>query len=166
MVMSFCYRLKERGGFYYVIPLAASYCPICQSLLVMRATRQRVIWVNEEVKKILVIRRLHCENCNRIHHELPDCLVPYKRYGAKIIESIAANNTKDAPCPIGTVRRLRGWWAAVMPYFLNIIKSLVEKFGVRFGEPPAFRETVRAAVNSNNWVFAHQVCTRSASRPG
>lgn len=119
MVMSFNYRLEKRGGFYYVIALAASYCPICQSLLVMRATRQRVIWISEEVKKILVIRRLYCENCNRIHHELPDCLVPYKRYGTKIIESIAVNNTKDAPCPAGTVRRLCGWWEIVKAYGMN-----------------------------------------------
>ncbi|WP_307545897.1 DUF6431 domain-containing protein [Paenibacillus sp. V4I5] len=30
--------------------------------------------------KLLVIRRLHCSQCLKIHHELPDCIVPYKRY--------------------------------------------------------------------------------------
>ena len=122
---------------------------------------------NEEEKRILIIKRLYCKECGTYHHELPDCLVPYKRYGAEIIEHITDNRTYESVLmPSGTVRRIRKWREVVMPYFLNIIKSLIEKFGVRFGEPPAFRETVRAVVNSNNWIFARQVCTRSASRPG
>jgi hypothetical protein len=43
--------------------------------------------------------------------------------------------------------------------------TLTEKFGVSFGKPPAFKEIVRAVANSNNWVFAHQLFTRSESRP-
>ncbi|WP_242966792.1 DUF6431 domain-containing protein [Desulfosporosinus sp. FKA] len=31
---------------------------------------------------------MRCVNCRRIHHELPDCLVPYKRYESTCIESV------------------------------------------------------------------------------
>jgi hypothetical protein len=33
---------------------------------------------------------------------------------------------------------------------------------VSFGKPPAFKEIVQAAASSSNWIFAHQLCTRSA----
>ena len=163
------YRLDKQGGFLVVVALEASYCPVCQTILLMRATRKRVCWEGdtETDKAILVIRRLYCEACERIHHELPDCLVPYKRYSAEVIDNIVnGQTTKVIPCPDGTARRLRGWWQTVKPYFLGILMTLVAKFNVRFGEPPAFNEIVRAVANSNNWVFAHQVCTRSESRPG
>jgi len=55
---------------------------------------------------------------------------------------------------------------AVKSHFWDILQTRVEKYGAIFGAPPAFKELVRAAANSNNWVFAHQVCTRSPSRPG
>ena len=163
------YRLDEQGGFLVVIALEASYCPICQAMLLMRTTRKRVCWEGETEadKVILLIRRLYCEECERIHHELPDCLVPYKRYSAEVIENIVSGQvTKEIPCPESTARRLRRWWEAVKPYFLGILLTLVARFGVSFGEPPTFKEIVRAVANSNNWVFAHQVCTRSESRPG
>jgi len=155
-----------------------SYCPICRTLLLRRGTRQRIRYKSEEEKEVLVIRRLYCEKCDRIHHELPDCLVPYKRYSADVIENIISNRVSisQAPCPTDTVRRIRGWWNTVKVYFLHILQTLIEKFGISFSiqmdatngvqsqgsAPPALREIVRAVANSNNWIFAHQVCTRSA----
>ena len=132
----------------------------------VRGTRQRVLYKNDEDRQILVFRRLYCQECKRIHHELPDCIVPYKRYSADVIENIINNQTEAAPCPDDTVRRIRGWWLAIIAYFLHILETLEIKFAMSFGKPPTFRETVRAAANSNNWIFARQVCTRSAARPG
>ncbi|MCF8567984.1 DUF6431 domain-containing protein [Alicyclobacillus tolerans] len=34
----------------------------------------------------LIIRRLQCRDCKKIHHELPDILVPYKRHESASIE--------------------------------------------------------------------------------
>jgi hypothetical protein len=114
----------------------------------------------------LQIRRLYCGDCNRIHHELPDCIVPYKRHCAETIEKIVSGKTDDAPCETETIRRIMTGWSIVLPYFLKILDSLTAKHGARFGDPPAFREIVRAVVNSNNWVFAQAVCTRSDSMSG
>jgi len=159
------YRLEEQGGLFFVVTLEVSYCPICQGLVFTRGTRRRILYKSEEHKLILVIRRLYCEKCKCIHHELPDCIVPYKRYSAEVIENIIESPTEPAPCPSGTVRRILSWWAAVVPYFLCILQTLVQKLNVSFGKPPAFKEIVRAAASSSNWIFAHQLCTRSASRP-
>ena len=159
------YRLNETGGFFIVVALNESHCPICQAMLVMRATRERVWWLGNEEMRILLIRRLYCEDCKRIHHEIPDCLVPYKRYGADVIENIVSGEVraKDLPCPSSTVSRIRAWWKAVKSYFLQILVVLEARYKVSFGNPPAFREKVRAVANSNNWIFAHQVCTRSVN---
>ena len=47
----------------------------------------------------LVVRRLRCmnENCRRIHHELPDVVVPYKMHTAATFEKIIANDFQDTP---------------------------------------------------------------------
>jgi len=137
---------------------------VCGELLISRGRKKRVLWWSEEEKITLKIRRLHCEDCNKYHHELPDCIVPYKRYCADIIENIAVGQAQNIPCSENTVRRIRGWWEAVKPYFLHILLTLIEKMGASFGNPPAFREILRAVSNSNNWIFAHQICTRSELR--
>jgi uncharacterized protein YmfQ (DUF2313 family) len=56
------------------------------------------------------------------------------------------------------------WWKSVEPYFRSIMESLAEKYKIELHDPPAFKETVRAAVNTNNWMFADMLCTRSASQ--
>jgi len=66
MVLITHYRLEEQGGFFYVITMETSYCPICQEMLIRRGTRQRVLFKSEEEKQILVIRRLYpvINTCN------------------------------------------------------------------------------------------------------
>ena len=71
----------------------------------------------------------------------------------------------EAPCDNHTIRRVLTWWSIVLPYFLYILKSLSEKYRIKFGEAPAFVEIIRAVVNSNNWIFANSFCTRSAYAP-
>ena len=107
-----------------------------------------------------MIRRLLCCGCGRIHHELPDCVVPYKRHRAEAIEEMIAD-PEDAPFETSTIRRITAWWRGVLPYFLNVLKSLAEKYRTSFQTPPAFREIIRAAANSNSWTFANRICTRS-----
>lgn len=110
----------------------------------------------------LVIRRLRCDKCRRIHHELPDCVVPYKRHCSETIEKIISGSTVDIPCERRVIKRIKAWWSSVFSYFMSVLASLTEKYNIGFNDPPAFCETVRAAVNSNNWIFAVRVCTRSA----
>ena len=153
------YRLEHHGGFYYVISLEASCCPICGKALILRGYRQRKLIDSidgNEQKIILVIRRLRCGECNRIHHELPDRIVPYKRHCAETIEKITTGSD-EAVCENRFASRILAWWSAVRPYFLNILKSLAQKHGTFYEDPPAFKGIVRAAVNSNNWVFAHSI---------
>jgi len=113
--------------------------------------------------KTLMIRRLVCHKCNQIHHELPDCVVPYKRHCAGTIEKIIIGDI-NVPCESRTIRRILAWWHIVLPYFLSILEALAEKY--KIGITPAFRKIVRAVVNSNCWIFKNSFCTRSAVNTG
>lgn len=129
----------------------------------MRGLRLRLLVDCNGQKLKLLIRRLYCPKCRRIHHELPDCIVPYKRYCAGIIEEIISGKKQRVVYDYKTISRMLSWWNAVLPYFQNIIKSLAEKYKSGFDEPPTFKEIVRAAANTNNWIFANLICTRSAA---
>jgi hypothetical protein len=98
--------------------------------------------------------------------ELPDCMVPYKRHCAETIEKAINDKPTDAPLDDRALRRIKRWWGVVLPYYLNILKSLAEKYKTLFNPAPAFKAVVRAAVNSGNWIFARDICTRSGSMSG
>jgi hypothetical protein len=100
-------------------------------------------------------------------------MVPYKRHCAETFEKILAlgADTGDAgvnqsiPCENKTISRIVLWWKSVLPYFLNVMKSLSIKLNIPYNPAPAFGEIVRAVVNSGSWIFAHFICTRSVVRP-
>jgi hypothetical protein len=63
-------------------------CPICHSYLNYRDSRIRIRKKEGGIKERLMIRRFYCKNCHSYHHELPDCLVPYKHYEAEVISGV------------------------------------------------------------------------------
>ena len=94
-------------------------------------------WYNSEVHYIIV-RRMKCTSCNKLHTELPDCLAPYKQYAAEIIENeidgIVCEDdicTEDRPCD-KTVNRWNHWLFNLDPFILrslfSILKSLINSF--------------------------------------
>ncbi len=66
-------------------------------------------------KSVLIIRRLRCPNCRRLHNELPDCVTPYKHYAAETISGVLDgivtpddDDAEDYPCE-QTMRRWILW---------------------------------------------------------
>ncbi|WP_437236236.1 DUF6431 domain-containing protein [Dehalococcoides sp. HCBD] len=127
---------------------------------------------------MLIIRRLRCKNCNRIHHELPDCLVPYKRYAAADIEQVLAEvQPVELDADDATLYRLKKWFHSLAPYLLGCLRSISlwldgntvkepsvlsqsvhQRIGHYVGyEPGWLARIVRPVVNANLWVH-----TRSA----
>ncbi len=117
----------------------------------------------------LIIRRLRCGRCCRIHHELPDVIVPYKRYDAETIEEVLSpsENNPSFPCETSTASRLRTWFLLLHDYFEGTIRALrslyshdqavLEELSALVPLEPGGMENgwlkrlVRATVNSGRW---------------
>ena len=135
---------------------------MCSGKLFVIGSRKRKVIEPDETVRILIIRRLRCEDCGKIHHELPDILVPYKRHCYETIEKIINNEIEEGNCcEESTIRRIKAWWVAILPYFINILSLLSEKYKITFGAQLAPKEIIRAVVNANFWVH-----TRSAFLSG
>lgn len=125
----------------------------------------------------LVIRQLRCKRCNRIHHELPNLLVPYKRYEAAGIEgAVGSPPAADVAVDESTLYRWRRWFALWAEYAKGCLESLACRFNLHVetssrssqsvlhplgrwvGDAPGWlARSVRPITNANLWVH-----TRSA----
>lgn len=87
---------------------------------------------------MLVIRRLRCSQCRRIHHELPDMLVPYKRYIGKSIEAALQKDPGlSAPADESTLQRWRGWFQEYAGYLVGCLTALGARYGIASVEGPS-----------------------------
>lgn len=154
-------------------------CPCCGNDLKVIGSRKRKTKETGEETKILIIRRLRCENCKRIHHELPDCLVPYKRYASSNIEQVLsdAQSPPDLAADEVTLYRLKRWFHGIFPYLLGSLRSIAirlnqdpvkepsvlsqsvhQRIGHYVGNEPGWlARIVRAIVNANLWVHTRSV---------
>lgn len=163
MVSTGNYRLEEDGRrrFRVVNYEIHVCCPICGRVLFVIGSRKRGIINSAGDKQVIIIRRLRCKECRRIHHELPDMIIPFKRHCADTYENVIAGDVRDVCCDDNMIRRIKAWWAACLLYFESVLASLGEKYGTVFSSRPAPKEIVRAVVNANLWVH-----TRSVDSPG
>ena len=81
------------------------FCPNCRNPLSYYDTVRRIVRKEGQVTRRAYIRRLRCENCGRIHRELPSFILPYKQYEARIIRGVIAGlitpatlGFEDYPC--------------------------------------------------------------------
>lgn len=84
-------------------------------MLKYRDSRRRIWRTYGGETRYILIRRLHCPSCGRIHNELPDILAPHKHYGTEIVENVVDDVlterdtlTEDYPCT-ATMRRWKDW---------------------------------------------------------
>jgi len=111
-------------------------------------------------KMTLSIRRLRCSICGKIHHELPDCLVPYKRYGQKSIEAVLdeQNQKLSIAADESTICRWRAWFASRVNHFFGCLRSIAFRFktvveGYRSRPPKSSLQGIYNLVgNSSNWL--------------
>jgi hypothetical protein len=154
------YRIKETDyNVKQVISYEINVCPICAGGLKVIGSRSRMVIDGGGTTQSITIRRLRCGTCGKIHHELPDIVIPYKRYCAETIEKIIAGEEKSVSCDGKAIWRIRAWWAACILYFESVMASLREKYGVEINVS-APKEIVRAVVNAHLWPH-----TRSAYTP-
>jgi hypothetical protein len=143
-------------------------------------TRDRKSKDSSGETKVYNIRRLGCVNCGRIHHELPDFLVPYKRYEAECIEKVLTDSLHhDVAADDSTLFRWLNWFTSFVDYWLGCLRSIMlrtsqgknpvnlssegslsalQRIGRLVGNAPRWlARIVRPIVNDNLWLH-----TRSA----
>ena len=108
---------------YWVIRLETVACPVCEGSLGSLGRRERGL-IACSGNKILMICRLWCDNCQKIHHEIPDCIVPYKRHSGEDIELAIQTEPNGCDVDNSTIRRWRLWFVDKAENWLGKIVSL------------------------------------------
>lgn len=80
-------------------------CPSCGGGLKYYDKVKRILRTKGGGKTFIFLRRLRCENCKRIHRELPEFIFEHKHYDSEIIrgviEGLITSETygyEDYPC--------------------------------------------------------------------
>jgi len=136
-------------------------------------SRRRAYVNSAGERKVLVIRRLKCKGCERVHHELPDILVPYKRHSSESIEAVITGDSElTVAADESTIRRWKEWFFSLADYFAGCLISIAARYVKNTVEDtpglprsPLQRiwhhvgdgtgwlaRVVRPVVNSNLWV--------------
>ena len=151
-----------------------SFCPICGSgNFKIIGARKRTLINSAGDLIILVIRRLRCRECKKIHHELPDIVVPYKRHASESIEmAVAGDENLSVAADESTIGRWRNWFLERVGYLLGCLISITARYGLSFaaipsrspesalqgilsyvGDAPGWlARTVRPITNANLWL--------------
>lgn len=90
-----------------------SLCPKCGGRLRYFDSVKRIIRTKARLTEWLDIRRLRCTDCNSLHRELPEDLLPYKQYESEIIIGVLDGlitcetlGFEDYPCEMTMTRWL------------------------------------------------------------
>lgn len=101
---------------------------------------------------------MKCKKCGRIHHELPDCLVPYKRFGTEAIAEAVTSEISDSTFSgeTSTLIRLRVWFKLFLDYVSRLCESflLLYKTDISYIDmktTSGLKRIVRILCNSNLW---------------
>jgi predicted RNA-binding Zn-ribbon protein involved in translation (DUF1610 family) len=63
-------------------------CPECQTELVYRDSKTRILRREGGQKEYLIISRMRCPKCGKYHTVIPDCIQKNKHYAADIIQGV------------------------------------------------------------------------------
>ncbi len=144
--------------FFYVRNSETVFCPVCDSKLRVSGSRQRKLIDSSGSKVLLTIRRMKCEKCGRIHHELPDCLVPYKRFGAEAISEAVTSHISDSTFSgeTSTLIRLRVWFKLFLDYVSRLREHFLLQYktdisAIDLKTTGGLKRIVRTLCHSNLW---------------
>lgn len=86
-------------------------CPNCGGTLKHYDSVKRLLKTKNGVKRHIKIRRLKCVDCNKIHRELPETILPYKHYESEIVKGVREGlitpetiGFEDYPCSMTMFR--------------------------------------------------------------
>lgn len=161
MVIISLYQQEIKDGKVYIRSEETIPCPICGAQLKVIGSKKRKAIDSEGHWQTYIIRRLRCKECETIHHELPDFLIPFKRHCRANIECVIAENDihrdRLANMSLSTVLRIRWWWHAIKNYFSFVKLGIEFELGVNLSTATKPGHLSRVLVNLHKWIH-----TRSA----
>jgi len=138
-------------------------CPYCNGKLYVRGTCRRKVRDAEDQCTVLRLRVLACRNCGKTHRELPEGVIPYKRYGSDAICKMKEHPEKcfTEPC---SIQRIIAWLSGFLSFAEKYLEGLKQE---GFETPelvgcPLYRRLnyfVRIIVNSGEWKQHRSVMT-------
>jgi len=138
---------------YFVKAIEILICSACGCPdLIKKGWRRRNLILIIGTLIVLMVRRVKCKRCNRIHHVLPDIVVPYKRYDAETIEKIIEGNQDVICCEESTINRIKTWWTEVQSYVVAIATTIEKcKIPVPVMQKSKLSQIVCILANSDLW---------------
>lgn len=89
----------------------ALVCQRCDGELKYYDSVKRIIITKFRKTKTIIIRRLKCNKCGKLHRELPEFIFPYKHYEYEIIVGVTEGlitcetyGFEDYPCELTMLR--------------------------------------------------------------
>lgn len=181
MIIVSDYKLNEKTPGVFVRCAEVVPSPCCMTSLSVIGSRKRKLVHASGEKSVLVIRRLRCTSCRKIHHELPDCIVPYKRYESECLESVITSeelSDVNVASDNSTLHRWRSWFCSIAAYLQGCLESIAIRFHLdvvkersapsqsahhRFGRYVGdaggwLARIVRPIANSNLWIHTRSAC--------
>lgn len=85
-------------------------CPVCNGVLAGIGSVKRHIRDENSEKVWCRIDRTKCKECKKTHNMLPDFMIPYKHYEAKIIETVIDEAEHCFAIEESTIYRWKRWF--------------------------------------------------------
>lgn len=89
-----------------MVNIGDEFCPNCGGKLRFYDVISRGVLDYEREKHYISVRRLVCTNCKRVHREIPEDVIPYRRYYKHVIFDGQLSLIDDYPCEM-TIKRWR-----------------------------------------------------------
>jgi len=180
MVILSEFRLDRKGESLFVRSHEVNFCPVCGGSLRVIGSRGRSYVKTNGNTVRLVIRRLRYneEKCSKIHHELPNLLVPYKRHCSMTIERIVTGIGIDSIyAEMSAIRRIKLWFRERLDYIYgellharskldgfskqcikDLSSSKLKRIHNLVGSSPGWlMHVVRILVNNSRWLHTRMV---------
>lgn len=117
---------KRSDGRILILCVKEHLCEGCGNPMQCKDRRERIGLTYDGERNTYLVRRMYCKECRHMHTELPDFLVKYKHYEAKLIEeAIDGEDFSDHSNPVpDTIRRWRIWFEQILPFLEAALESL------------------------------------------
>jgi hypothetical protein len=111
--------LKRTNKVFFIKSAEEISSPCCNEKLKVIGSRSRKYIKSDGSHHTLIIRRMRCIACRKIHHEIPDILIPYKRYDNESIEAtLTTKNELSVAAEKSTIKRWISWFNSLKDYML------------------------------------------------